>query len=148
MESNQIFLTPAEQMKHIREVVNAADAEKSKDAAMILATYFSRLDTLRAQIAALEGHMLLHEHPFESRTPLIGPVIVKLRYLWNWMSTKWYILPIMKQQNDFNMAVTKTLRETLTTVESLAQSVQHMQAQLAELNIAPPIEASDEKSDI
>lgn len=133
IEQNPLFLTPAEQMRHIREVVNAADAEESTDASLILAAYFSRLDTLRAQIAELEGRMLLREHPFESRAPIIGPLIVKLRYLWNWMSTKWYILPILKQQNDFNTATTKTLRETLTTVESLAQSLQHLQAQMAEL---------------
>ena len=137
MSQDPIFFTPAEQMRHIRETVNQAEVTNPQDAAAILATHFSRLDTLREQIAALEGRMLLHEEPFESPAPIIGPLIVKFRYAWNWMSTRWYILPILKQQNDFNTSVTKTLRETMTSMESLAQSVQQMQAQIAETERDP-----------
>ena len=132
MSQDPVFFTPAEQMRHIRETVHQVEADQPEAATTILATHFSRLDTLREHIATLEGNMLLHEEPFESNAPLIGPLIVRFRYIWNWMSTRWYVKPIMKQQNDFNTATTQTLREVLTSMEALTQSVQQMQAQLAQ----------------
>lgn len=133
----EIFLTPAEKMRHIRNVVNNTDASE-QDPALILATYFSRLDTLREHIAILEGKTQLREKPFVSYTPVIGVFIVRFRTLWNWLSTKWYILPIMKQQNDFNKEIVGTLREILVAVESLTSSVTYIQSQV--------IEASDEEN--
>ena len=133
MTQDPIFFTPAEQMRHIRETVNHLEADQPEAATAILAEHFSRLDTLREHIAVLEGNMLLHEEPFESNAPVIGPLIVRFRYIWNWMSTRWYVKPIMKQQNDFNTSATQTLRETLTTMEALAQSVQQMQIQMGHI---------------
>ncbi len=46
---------------------------------------------------------VLQETEFSSNAPAIGPLIVKFRQLWNWMSTRWYVLPIMRQQSDLNM---------------------------------------------
>ena len=100
MNEKQIPLTPAEQMQRIRNAVLAA--ETPKDAEAILAACLSQLDTLRDHIADLEGEMALQEQPFVSRAPLIGPAIVWFRSLWNWMSTKWYVLPLVAQQNAFN----------------------------------------------
>ncbi len=45
----------------------------------------------------------IREPEFESEAPIIGPLIVKFRQLWNWMSTRWYVLPIIRQQSDVNM---------------------------------------------
>ncbi len=44
----------------------------------------------------------LTERPFTSTVPIIGPLIVRFRSLWNSMATKWYARPLIEQQNEFN----------------------------------------------
>jgi hypothetical protein len=53
-------------------------------------------------LAALEAHHTLTEVPFTSRVPLIGGLIAWLRTQWNNIATRWYVLPLMKQQNEIN----------------------------------------------
>lgn len=132
MSHSQIPLTPAAQMKQIREAVYKSK-ESNQDTHSVLADYFSRLETLRDRVTDLESKMLLKEQPFVSHAPVIGPLIIRVRYLWNWMSTKWYLLPLIEQQNRYNMAVTQTMRETLTTMEGLLAQVQDLQVRHSQL---------------
>ncbi len=50
------------------------------------------------------------EQPFTSTMPLLGPAVVRVRELWNWMSTKWYVRPLVHQQNEFNVGVVSSLQ--------------------------------------
>jgi hypothetical protein len=136
MREEQPLLTPAEQMRRIRDAANSLEPETPQEAYAVLAAHFSRLDMLRGRIDDLESKMLLKEQPFVSHAPLIGPLIVRLRSIWNWMSTKWYVLPLMTQQNEFNMTVTQTLREVVASIESVGNAVQATQMRLAELEDA------------
>jgi len=45
----------------------------------------------------------LRERPFESTVPLIGPLIVGFRSLWNNVAAKWYVRPLIQQQSEFNV---------------------------------------------
>ncbi len=130
MGQEPVPLTPAEQMKSIREAVHASDAASSKKAHEVLAAYFARLDVLNRQIVNLESKMEVQEQPFISNVPVIGPLIVGVRTLWNWMSTKWYVTPLIQQQNEFNVTMTRTLREMVASVEALARSMQDMQTRI------------------
>ena len=47
-----------------------------------------------------KGH--LTERPFNSSVPLIGPFIAGFRTLWNNVAAKWYVRPLIQQQNEFN----------------------------------------------
>jgi len=60
----------------------------------------------------------LQEHTFRSSIPLIGPLVARLRTAWNNVSTKWYVRPLLQQQNDFNALVVSQLAEQ---AERLAQ---------------------------
>jgi len=144
MSPEQTPLTPAAQMQHIREVVLAVEAESPDDAYALLSTYYaSRLDDLHKGLANLEARMIVREQPFTSQVPVFGPLIVWARTWWNWMSTKWYVLPLVQQQNEFNRATVQNLREILGTVESLSRSVRQSQLRLARLettNSSPPPE--------
>jgi hypothetical protein len=51
------------------------------------------------------------EVPFVSSTPLVGSWIARLRQLWNWMSTMWYVRPLTQQQNEFNETIVNTFSE-------------------------------------
>jgi GT2 family glycosyltransferase len=56
------------------------------------------------------------ERPFTSDKPIIGLLIVRLRELWNWMSTKWYVRGLLEQQNRFNYRILQRLSELETHV--------------------------------
>ena len=55
----------------------------------------SILDQMRAK-------QQIREQPFTSRLPVFGPLIARLRTVWNSVSTKWYVRPLVQQQNEFN----------------------------------------------
>jgi hypothetical protein len=142
MEQQPLALTPAEQMRRIRQAVYSSDSAAQQEARAALATYFARLDVLRKQMVELETKMQVREQPFVSNAPVIGPLIVGLRSLWNWMSTKWYVLPLLQQQNEFNQSVTLALCEMVNSIDILARAAQDLQLRLGE---APQSDAAREQ---
>ncbi len=80
--------------------------------------------------------MLLHqlqEPEFTSEAPLIGPWIVRLRRLWNWMSTKWYVRPIIKQQSTINGQIALLLMEMETTLKENRQTIADLETKVKRL---------------
>ncbi len=59
----------------------------------------------------LQARWQVREHPFVSRVPLIGPWIARLREMWNSVSTKWYVRPLLQQQNHYNQLVAAQLAD-------------------------------------
>lgn len=59
----------------------------------------------------LERHAVVQERPFHSDKPLVGGLIAWFRTLWNSISTRWYVLPLLQQQNAFNARVAAHLEE-------------------------------------
>src|SRR5713226_3524037 len=59
----------------------------------------------------LHARRSVREPPFRSSAWLIGPAIVRFRQVWNWMSTEWYVRPLVEQQNAFNAEVVEALRQ-------------------------------------
>ena len=51
------------------------------------------------------------ERPFTSSTSVIGPLLVRFREAWNSIATKWYVRPLLQQQNSFNQLVVSQLHE-------------------------------------
>ena len=51
------------------------------------------------------------ERPFVSETAVVGGLIVKFRELWNSVATKWYIRPLLQQQNEFNHLVARSIHK-------------------------------------
>ena len=133
MTQAQVPLTPAERMLRIREAVKSA--ESPDQAYAMLAAYFSRLDLLRDHMTDLEDKILLQEQPFVSNVPLVGWLIARFRTLWNWVSTKWYVLPLIQQQNEINTAMYQTHREILVALESLSQLIQETQIRVDKLEM-------------
>ena len=63
-------------------------------------------------IAELEAKRTIREEPFRSDKPIVGRFIAWFRTAWNSISTRWYVLPLLQQQNEFNALVVSHLRET------------------------------------
>jgi uncharacterized coiled-coil protein SlyX len=53
----------------------------------------------------------IKEQPFRSPTRFVGPMIARLRSLWNSVSTKWYVRPLLQQQNEFNRLLVERLQD-------------------------------------
>jgi hypothetical protein len=53
----------------------------------------------------------IQEQPFLSTTRVIGPLIVAVRTLWNSVATKWYVRPLLQQQNRFNRLLVQRLHD-------------------------------------
>jgi len=72
----------------------------------------------------LRARQELQEHRFQSRVPVLGPLIVALRSLWNSVATKWYVRPLFVQQSIFNRLL----------VDRLVVQARAAEAQIARLN--------------
>ncbi len=97
----------------------------------------------QAALAALAAAQTVHEQPFRSDAPLVGPQIARMRDSWNSVSTKWYVRPLLEQQNRFNAAVTAALRALTEEVEgrdgleiSLSAALREMLAVMEEMRTA------------
>jgi GT2 family glycosyltransferase len=91
------------------------------------------------------------EVPFNSKTPILGPLIARFRHLWNLISTQWYVRPLIQQQNEYNLLILarlqhleqiqRRLAEVLATyigedgreIAELAQEVRRLNSLLADL---------------
>lgn len=132
MNEAKIPLTPAEQMERIRATVY--DTESFTQAPLaILASLFARSSALQQRIQNLESNMLLKEPPAGSRVPLIGPLLHWLRAFLIRVFMRWYVVPMMTQQNQFNMATTQAVRELAAATDGLASSLKEMNNRLSKL---------------
>jgi O-antigen chain-terminating methyltransferase len=83
---------------------------------------------LTATLAELGNRWMVREVPFTSRVPVLGPVIVAARTFWNWMSTKWYVQPILQQQMGFNALVVRAFQEMDAERQALAEEVHQLRS--------------------
>jgi hypothetical protein len=88
---------------------------------------------LRDSLAELIARGYLQEPDFTSRTPIAGSLIVAVRRLWNWMSTKWYVRPILWQQSDVNVRSARLVSDLAQWHELDARRIGQLEARLAEL---------------
>jgi hypothetical protein len=69
------------------------------------------------EIARLRATQVLVEYTFQSRVPLLGPLISWFRQRWNNVSTTWYVRSLIDQQNRFNAAAVDHLAAQKTRVD-------------------------------
>lgn len=73
---------------------------------------------MEESLKRLKSKSALREQPFRSEVPVIGGLIAGFRRLWNNVSTRWYVLPMIQQQNEFNAALIEELRAQFAEVYS------------------------------
>jgi len=78
-------------------------------------------------LAELKNRQEIRERDFVSGAPLIGPLIVWTRTLWNNIATRWYVLPLVQQQNEFN-------RQLVATLEDIREHLAALEENLADLD--------------
>ena len=81
----------------------SADERVAIEAALVALRERAREGAFDADaMAKLSAAAVLHEQPFTSTVPLIGPLIARLRAAWNDVASRWYLGHLMAQQNAFN----------------------------------------------
>jgi len=63
----------------------------------------------------------VREQPFTSDKPFIGRLIVVFRETWNSVAAKWYVRPMLQQQNRFNATLVEVLQEMNRRLEQLEE---------------------------
>jgi len=76
----------------------------------------------------------VREQPFRSDKPFIGPLIVRVRSLWNSVATKWYVRPLIRQQNAINRRLVEINRQLREEVERLREELQVAQETIVALD--------------
>lgn len=67
----------------------------------------------RVELEELREKGVVVERPFTSNTPILGQLIVWFRTAWNNVAARWYVRPLLKQQNTFNQLATAELETHL-----------------------------------
>ncbi len=147
----------AEGLRRLREQVRAETVGKS-DFALLKEMeddllYGDRdqvlLPDLRASLEEVNNSWQVREQPFVSRIPLLGRLISFFRERWNRISTKWYVLPILKQQVAYNAAVARALgnlyQYLATSTLGLARRTEALTQALAEAQTALGVQLRDEQ---
>lgn len=88
---------------------------------------------LQESLAFLIAKSHLDEPHFVSSTPFVGPVIVAVRRMWNWMSTKWYVLPILRAQSGVNADTARIVSDLAQWHELDARRLHRLENRVAEL---------------
>ncbi|MFN8483592.1 MAG: glycosyltransferase family 2 protein [Anaerolineae bacterium] len=76
----------------------------------------------------------LRPQPFVSHAPVVGPLIVWVRTLWNSVATKWYVQPLVDQQTRFNAAAAEALREMAAEQARSRALIEEQAASLTQLS--------------
>lgn len=77
----------------------------------------------------------VQERPFVSRRPWLGPLLVRLRTAWNNVATRWYVLSLVQQQNEFNDLSVAALFDLETRLIEQDRDQTALAHQVAELTL-------------
>ena len=64
--------------------------------------------------------------------PVFGPLIARLRAAWNSVSTKWYVRPLLQQQNEFNELVVAAIAAHDAELRNQAARLRDLEGRLVE----------------
>lgn len=71
-------------------------------------------------LEGLKERQQILEQPFVSTAPIVGPLIVWIRTQWNDIATRWYVRPLLQQQNEFNQRLVNALEGIENAIEVYA----------------------------
>jgi GT2 family glycosyltransferase len=80
-------------------------------------------------LGLLKEKWRVQERPFVSHAPIVGPLIARFRETWNNVAAKWYVRPLLRQQNEFNALVVQRL-EVLESFEELRDLATELDARV------------------
>jgi hypothetical protein len=86
----------------------------------------NKQERLHQLMRELHARAHIQEQPFTSDKPFIGRLIVRARETWNSVATRWYVRPMVHQQNLFNQTVIQILHELIELNSQLDEMNRHL----------------------
>jgi len=87
----------------------------------------------RHKLAELSAREYVQEPIAVSPRPVLGRWIVLSRKAIFHLFLKWFMRPVMEQQNSYNQTVSRLIQDLMQSNEALAQRVRELEARLLEL---------------
>lgn len=115
----------AEVLQQLRAGVRQRQAE--------LATVAAGTDEARLKIVELTSKEYIREPINVSPRPVIGPLLVFARKAVFHLFLKWYLRPVVEQQNDFNQTASRLVQDLVQSQEKLARQLRELDARLLAL---------------
>jgi hypothetical protein len=72
---------------------------------------------------------------FTSEKPVVGPLLVRFRTLWNQISTRWYVLPIIQQVNVILEQIYRRIRDISEWLAAMDREQTRLRRSLAEAQL-------------
>lgn len=88
---------------------------------------------VQSHAGQLAARAVVTEQPFRSRVPLFGRLIARFREGWANVATRWYVRPMLAQQNQFNQELVTRLQEQIARLQAQEQAQAEQVEEVAEL---------------
>jgi hypothetical protein len=98
-----------------------------------LATVTAGTDEARFKLAELTSKEFIQEPMAVSPRPVVGRALVFARKAMFHLFFKWYMRPVLEQQNAFNQTVGRLVQDLVQAEERLARQLREMEARLTAL---------------
>jgi hypothetical protein len=98
-----------------------------------LATVSAATDEARFKLAELTAKEFIQEPMAVSPRPVIGRALVFARKAMFHLFFKWYMRPVVEQQNAYNQTASRLVQDLLQAEERLARQLREMDARLTAL---------------
>lgn len=124
----------SEMLQQIRAGVRQRQAERAANlsARQVNERQSDQWSPIADRFADLQARAVVVEKPFISHMPVLGPLIAFVRRTWNSVATRWFVLPMVQQQNEFNQLVVDALRRSLTASAQLGSRLEDVDARMQE----------------
>lgn len=113
----------AEVLQQLRAGVRQRQAE--------LATIGAATDEARFKLVELTAKEYIQEPICVSPRPVMGRWIVFARKAFFHLLMKWYMRPVLEQQNAFNQTASRLVQDLVQSQEKLARQLRELEARLA-----------------
>jgi hypothetical protein len=121
----------AEVLQQIRAGIRQRQAELAALGGRALSTEEKQVSQ---RFRDLQGQAYVRPQPFTSGAPVIGRLIVLVREMWCNVATRWYMHPILRQQNTFNQAAAQILQELSATQNDTRQRLEQLEQRLISMD--------------
>jgi hypothetical protein len=98
-----------------------------------LATVSAATDEARFKLAELAAKEFIQEPMAVSPRPVIGSALVFVRKAMFHLFFKWYMRPVVEQQNAFNQTASRLVQDLLQAEERLARQLREIEERLTAL---------------
>jgi len=120
-------------LQHLYHLAWAEDWKKTQESLVATTTTPVASGQLASDVPAeMAPTPYLQEFEFQSKTPVVGPLIARFRSLWYNVAARWAMRYLIQQQESVNQALVQRLMELTDETALLAQEIAILSLQVCE----------------